>query len=1726
MAKLDALLIVFVIFLFCNSIFALGDKYVYQRDGIPTKVENGINVTTQDFDNIIYPDYAIHRFFMNVSGTNVSEMNFTADNIQTPDVNISRAYAQKATFNASWYDEVANVTWKNYNLGEETNQIIDDNDNLSIYVISIETDNWVSESANITVDNLSIDPSLGACGTLASAGTYNVTGSFTGASCGACLIIGADNITIAGNNNIITGKACVDGVSYGLSDNGKNNLDIENLSIGASNNTATGVTSDGMMIINANNVTIKNSFIYGGDGGTSPLGEFEGRSGGNGLVLSNVNNSLLFNLTLSGGYGTRYQATGGCRNAGNGGDALRILLTSNNITVSNGTMTGGHGGYWNDLAGNGGTGGYGIYASTTGGKHNIENNTITGGVAGGDGGQSICYCQTTYSGYSQTSLYESSSLFNTIIGNTVVAAGTAPCGAAYNYQTTKVLTTNDCIASNSNAFGATNASTRIAFGLGLNMSCSYKNTGWWGYPGTNGSSVSAYFSGTGSGSHYFNGTTFSQAYFPNGAVMAINSARISPSPNATTLDTLIGFCNASSTPSANLTYNYKWFVNNVLNLTGTTSLNYTSGLEINVANITSGNLSAGQNWSIECVGNTSGTLSSALNSSNTTIILGVPTIVSSRFSPTNASVTDNLLGYCNATVPIGNITAYFYQIYLNDTPNASGSVTNGTYGFISGYEINIVNITNSSLLFGQNWTLQCIANNTLGNSSALNSTTDYINIGIPPVIASARISPSPNAHLSDTLIGYCNATDFDSSLIGYNVSWYKNGILNRAFNTTINYVQGLEVNVDNLTSGNLTAGDNWTLKCIANDGILNSSSITSSPTYIMIPPHVNSLYTSPVSPIAIGSTSSCKANVTQGDYPITSVNFTITSANLSSIIINQNGTHIGDIWTSPSFSANLGGTWQCLITASDTLGNQQFNATTFNVSTYLNATSVTNKAIYNPSETVAINVTILNNNSLPIPNAVVNITIRDPYNSVVFSATNITADINGKVYSSFVLSSTQFNGTYVLNASASDPSGGYLANSSTTTFNVSTYYYFIVSPTSKSVNIQENNTMTVYYTLKNLGNMNLTAFTCNSSLPWVNLTGCPTSLNITQELSITTFINATLITPANYTSILNFSETNAGLQNATLDIEVFPVPVPSLELSSSPLLFTLSIEKGTTYTGQFNITNTGNANATDIICQAVGDISAGWVSFNQTLITNIIPNATASTTFNITPLITSSRGSYTSYIECQGSNTQQTTSTLLITVTGGDLTATPNPYSISLSSGSAQSYWFNLQNLGESTTGSINCTATGTSASWISGITPSSITSLTSMASTSLFFTVTAPSTASSISTTAGITCTGNNSATTENLTIFVSGTGTPTAPGGGGGAPAVIDYSPKITPSSINETIQIGQQKSYTIEICNPSSSTVSYQLQTTKSWVLVSASKVASVSPNTCTNISLTVSSLLGGTDGALDVLTYLGQDLKATSELPITIKQTLETKQISSIQCMASQNTWVLGLIAVVLAGIAILSSRMNLNNKNKDYLYVAYGFAILAVLTLGFLAYTLLTASGCSTTLPTTPAQYNTLTNSSNGTLVFGNPTTTGNGEILHGMIPITNNYDEEVSLNASTPDYWIVITNNQLTIPSRGSGYLNYQMNTTGISDNGVINLQAYNSTGGLLNNYSLTVLKEKTDNSNLYYMIGIAAAVIMFIGAFVLSRINKKSIMIIIAVALGIIIILVELGFYIWKPVF
>ena len=110
-------------------------------------------------------------------------------------------------------------------------------------------------------------------------------------------------------------------------------------------------------------------------------------------------------------------------------------------------------------------------------------------------------------------------------------------------------------------------------------------------------------------------TGYSENFTIDNNVAPVNlSSRISPLVPALS-DDLEGYCNASDVNGDALIYHYAWYLDGVINETGTRSGTHAESTEVNVNNLSSTLTSSGQTWILSCIADDSALNTSWFNSS-------------------------------------------------------------------------------------------------------------------------------------------------------------------------------------------------------------------------------------------------------------------------------------------------------------------------------------------------------------------------------------------------------------------------------------------------------------------------------------------------------------------------------------------------------------------------------------------------------------------------------------------------------------------------------------------------------------------------------------------------------------------------------------------------------------------------------------------------------------------------------------------------------------------------------------------------------------------------------------------------------------------------------------------------------------------------------------------------------------------------------------------------------
>jgi len=289
------------------------------------------------------------------------------------------------------------------------------------------------------------------------------------------------------------------------------------------------------------------------------------------------------------------------------------------------------------------------------------------------------------------------------------------------------------------------------------------------------------------------------------------SARISPETPVAS-DNLLGYCNASDVDGDELLYYWGWYLNGTLNQSGSSSIGWwddmEDGFDYSGAGLDFHNQVVDENW--ETAGRASGIASTGGDYwVNYTIPEGVysaliqykyaaeagcnPVYVNklrcydgsswaeidswdpgesgNETAVVPSSCLDNLDGNLRLDVymgcAVGKTSSYFYEekVFWNQT------------AFSQGQEINLNNLSSIYTNKGDNWTFACLANDATQNASDWINTSVVIG-NVAPTTISARIGQGVTTYTNETLVGYCNGSDSDSSdTLTYYWQWYLNGSL-------------------------------------------------------------------------------------------------------------------------------------------------------------------------------------------------------------------------------------------------------------------------------------------------------------------------------------------------------------------------------------------------------------------------------------------------------------------------------------------------------------------------------------------------------------------------------------------------------------------------------------------------------------------------------------------------------------------------------------------------------------------------------------------------------------------------------------------------------------------------------------------------------------------------------------------------------------------------------------
>lgn len=413
---------------------------------------------------------------------------------------------------------------------------------------------------------------------------------------------------------------------------------------------------------------------------------------------------------------------------------------------------------------------------------------------------------------------------------------------------------------------------------------------------------------------------------------------------ANTTSTLEGWCNYSDIDQDLVNVSFIWYQNEITNKTGALENQSNSLMYRNVDNITSEFVYRGANWTFSCNISDNQNVSGQGNSTTLTISDIAPEMNLTLLFPDPAfSNTTQLEGWCQGLdIDPNDKLCYYYEWHKNEVLLTQNSKGCSGLDYERGDLVNVANLTTENYTYEDNIIFSCKTNDGIFNSTQLNSSTRFIH-NVPPKMNFANITPGSPV-TTDNLLGFCNATNYESGNITYNFIWYRDNLI-FSQGSTGNKTENQYVNVNNISSSNTLKGEEWIIGCQANDTInlsmwLNSTVRTIGNTL----PNINSINISPQYP-DYNDILNCSFNVTDIDDN-DEVNVSITwFKNIGSGWLNvdaydyiyenvtKNRLYITDVGNGSATEQKVNYThWKCGINVSDNINSVYANST--NVSLY------------------------------------------------------------------------------------------------------------------------------------------------------------------------------------------------------------------------------------------------------------------------------------------------------------------------------------------------------------------------------------------------------------------------------------------------------------------------------------------------------------------------------------------------------------------------------------------------------------------------------------------------------------------------------------------------------------------------------------------------------------------------------------------------------------------------
>ena len=379
-------------------------------------------------------------------------------------------------------------------------------------------------------------------------------------------------------------------------------------------------------------------------------------------------------------------------------------------------------------------------------------------------------------------------------------------------------------------------------------------------------------------------------------------------------------------------------------------------------------------WSVNCTSNVT-TYSSETRL--ITIDTIAPTVLISELYPAIPISTDTLILNisCSDTTTPDNITGY-WNIYKNSVLQSSLS---GSVSILNDTLTTVQTIMSGNVSASDIWYGTIICGDLTTNSTTINTTLR----SVQPEFSVTLNSHTDNSYTQDTEPIYNvtvqgSVSEYFCELIIDTLGYYINATVLNATDTLF------------ITNSTLSQGSHdWNITC--QSGTVINSSDQRTLTIDNVAPVINSNQTSILVPI-YGDTINITANVTDITSTVSVCYFNLTDPDSNIVINNVNGTQVGTIWNSTTYTVNVSGIWTVNISCQDLALNTVSSSWTFR-SDLGNITQIPTSKIYSQIagiiETFNLTISHTGNNNNTLDFAVVG-DIADTNNFTVSFSENST----------------------------------------------------------------------------------------------------------------------------------------------------------------------------------------------------------------------------------------------------------------------------------------------------------------------------------------------------------------------------------------------------------------------------------------------------------------------------------------------------------------------------------------------------------------------------------------------------------------------------------------------------------------------------------------------------------------------------------------------------------------